>query len=268
MHSTTPFEGVELLQAWFAAEAYDKHRHDTYAIGLTDLGVQSYDYRGEKRVSTAGKVMVLHPDELHNGHAGSDAGFGYRIAYIDPACISDAVNIIVGRPCPLPFVKETVSDNKILANVVQFLFNSGTKITETLAKDEIILQLASGLIAADPDCARLTKKYTVDDHAVGIAREYLSHNHHRVIHSIELESITGLTRYDLIRQFKKVLGTSPYQYSIHRRLATARDLLQQNMSLVETALATGFCDQAHFNRMFKSTYGITPGRYTDIISAN
>ncbi|NRD75821.1 AraC family transcriptional regulator [Shewanella sp. VB17] len=43
---------------------------------------------------------------------------------------------------------------------------------------------------------------------------------------------------------------------------------RHGLPLVETALATGFCDQAHFNRMFKSTYGITPGRYTDIVSAN
>ncbi|WP_408632094.1 hypothetical protein [Moritella yayanosii] len=32
-----------MLQAWFAGPAYDTHRHDTYAIGLTDQGVQSYD---------------------------------------------------------------------------------------------------------------------------------------------------------------------------------------------------------------------------------
>jgi len=31
--------GIELLRAWFAGEAYRKHRHDTYAIGVTDSGV-------------------------------------------------------------------------------------------------------------------------------------------------------------------------------------------------------------------------------------
>src|SRR5262245_43204414 len=41
-----PVDGVELLQAWFAGRGYDRHRHDTYAIGLTDIGVQVFDYRG------------------------------------------------------------------------------------------------------------------------------------------------------------------------------------------------------------------------------
>jgi hypothetical protein len=30
----------------------------------------------------------------------------------------------------------------------------------------------------------------------------------RVVHSTELQSITGLTRYDLCRQFRTMLGTS------------------------------------------------------------
>src|SRR5262249_25471635 len=33
--SSRPADGVELLSAWFAGEAYQKHRHDTYAIGVT-----------------------------------------------------------------------------------------------------------------------------------------------------------------------------------------------------------------------------------------
>jgi AraC-like DNA-binding protein len=35
----------------------------------------------------------------------------------------------------------------------------------------------------------------------------------------------------------------------------------QNRSLVEVALETGFADQAHFSRLFKATFGITPARY-------
>src|ERR1700732_560161 len=38
--STRPVGGVELFRAWFAGQAYQKHRHDTYAIGVTASGVQ------------------------------------------------------------------------------------------------------------------------------------------------------------------------------------------------------------------------------------
>src|SRR5437867_9911716 len=77
--SSRPAGGVELLSAWFAGEAYQKHRHDTYAIGVTDSGVQVFDYRGSVHASTPGQVVVLYPDEVHDGRAGTDEGFGYRI---------------------------------------------------------------------------------------------------------------------------------------------------------------------------------------------
>src|SRR5882724_8180394 len=64
-------DGVQLLQAWFPGHGFDKHRHDTYATGLTDVGVQAFDYRGVTEVSTPGKVVVLHPDETHDGRAGT-----------------------------------------------------------------------------------------------------------------------------------------------------------------------------------------------------
>ena len=74
-----PVDGVELFRASFVNEAYRKHRHDTYAVGLTDTGVQVFDYRGGVRVSLPGQVAVLYPDEAHDGRAGTAAGFGYRI---------------------------------------------------------------------------------------------------------------------------------------------------------------------------------------------
>ena len=69
--SSTPAHGVELFRAWFAGAAYQTHRHDTYAIGVTDAGVQVFDYRGAVHASTPGQVVVLYPDEAHDGRAGT-----------------------------------------------------------------------------------------------------------------------------------------------------------------------------------------------------
>ena len=82
---------MELLRAWFAGAAYQKHRHDTYAIGLTDLGVQVFDYRGATRTAMPGEVVALYPDEVHDGRAGTGEGFGYRIIYVEPAQLSEAL---------------------------------------------------------------------------------------------------------------------------------------------------------------------------------
>jgi hypothetical protein len=44
-------DGVQVLQAWFSGHGFDTHRHDTYAIGVTDAGVQAFDYRGVAEIS-------------------------------------------------------------------------------------------------------------------------------------------------------------------------------------------------------------------------
>lgn len=77
-------EGVERIEAWFQGKAYAMHRHDTYAIGRTLAGVQSFNYRRSLRNSLAGNTMVLHPDEAHDGQAGTDEGFQYRMIYVEP----------------------------------------------------------------------------------------------------------------------------------------------------------------------------------------
>ena len=45
-----PVDGVELFRSWYASEAYQKHRHDTYAVSVSDSGVQVLDCRGSVRV--------------------------------------------------------------------------------------------------------------------------------------------------------------------------------------------------------------------------
>src|SRR5438045_9396413 len=65
VRQTAAVGGVELFQAWLQRFAYRRHRHDNYAICLTEAGVQTFDYRGATHVSTPGQVVVLHPDGPH-----------------------------------------------------------------------------------------------------------------------------------------------------------------------------------------------------------
>jgi AraC-like DNA-binding protein len=258
IRSTDTGDGVELLQAWLQGVAYHKHRHDTYAIGVTDTGVQAFDYRGAAYISTPGEVVVLHPDEIHDGYAGTAAGFGYRLLYVEPALIFEAVRSMCGHSCVLPFVRDPVVTNTTLSAAIQAAFQCSR---EPLAMDSLMVQLAEGLIAADPCCKHVTRPLHLDVTALERARQFLDAEKARVVRSSELEAVTGLTRYDLARQFRVMYGTSPYRYLLMRRLDVARTQISQHRPLVDVALEAGFADQAHFTRMFKAAFGITPARY-------
>src|SRR5262249_53571637 len=92
--------GLERFEACFSGHAFDPHRHDTYTIGFTLRGVQAFRYRGAAQRSVRGQVLVLHPDETHDGHAGTQAGFRYRAVYVSPEAIHEALD---GSRTPLPF---------------------------------------------------------------------------------------------------------------------------------------------------------------------
>lgn len=255
--SRRPIGGLELLRAWFGGRAYARHRHDTYAIGVTESGVQMFDYRGRAERSRPGQVVVLHPDEAHDGRAGAAGGFGYRIVYVEPVRIASAVRALRGRPAPLPFVREPVSSNPTLARAVTAAFRSAP---EPLALDALVLRLAEGLLEGDPHGTRPSRSRHLDHAALARGRGFLEARR-AIVRSNDLEAITGLSRYEFARQFRALYGTSPYRYSLLRRLDFARSRLGTGTPLAELALAAGFADQAHFTRMFRSAYGLTPGRY-------
>jgi len=257
VRSCGPRDGIELLQARFSGRGFAPHRHDTYGIGVTDLGVQTFDYRGATERSLPGQVTVLHPDECHDGRAGTDGGFSYRIVYVEPARIGDAVRAIVGRPTPLPFARQPVADRPQLARIVTDAFGSAL---EPLACDALIVRLAECLLEADPSLSQPGRPRRLDLTALARARAFLD-SQRGIVRSADLERLAGLSRFDLARQFRALYGTSPYRYSLQRRLAFARAELGTGRPLVEVALAAGFADQAHFTRLFAATYGLPPGRY-------
>ena len=117
-----PQAGLQRLTARFGGHAYDLHRHETYAVGLTLWGAQSFHYRGALQTSRGGQVMVIHPDEAHDGHAtnnqgGVDDGFAYRMLYVDPASVSAALD-----GASPPFVPDVVADDPVLADLLREAF--------------------------------------------------------------------------------------------------------------------------------------------------
>ena len=70
----------------------------------------------------------------------------------------------------------------------------------------------------------------------------------------------GLSTAHFSRAFRETMGRAPHQYLLSMRLEKARRLLEvPYASLSDVAHRTGFADQAHFTRLFKRSYGITPG---------
>ena len=252
-----PSPGLERIEAFFAGHAYDPHRHDTYAIGYTISGVQSFDYRGARVDSLPGNVLVLHPDERHDGRAGTEEGFHYRMLYVEPHLIQRALG---PRARSLPFIRSAVSADVRLTSAMRHALDEWTRQWEALETDQIVLGVADALLALDPT-ARSASAPTSSATAIDSARQFLDENHDRAVASEELESLTGMDRFTLARHFRARIGTSPYRYLMMRRLDCARRCIQNGYTLADAAATNGFADQSHMTRQFKQAYGISPGRW-------
>lgn len=257
IHRAPPSAGLERIEAFFRGHAYDMHRHDTYAIGQTLAGVQSFHYRRGMQHSLPGRTMVLHPDEPHDGQAGSDEGFRYRMVYVEPAAIQQ---ILGGKP--LPYIHDGISGDPALYRATRALLHSLDAGVDPLAEDDALFDLALALDGAAG--ARKTRQ-ALDYRAAERAREYIHAALERTITLEQLESASGRDRWRLSRDFRALYGTSPYRYLCMRRLDRVRALLAQGQSLTDAAAIAGFSDQSHMTRQFSKTYGVSPARWQKML---
>jgi AraC-like DNA-binding protein len=253
--------GLERIEARFAGHAYDPHRHDTYAIGYTLSGVQTFDYRGAARDSLPGDTIVIHPDEIHDGRAGSQAGFCYRMVYVEPSLVMAAFGESARA---LPFSGNAVQRDERLIAVLRMVLDDLDAEMDDLLTSCFLAGLADVLAARDPSTARRQPRGQAKEVIRRVA-DFLDECGGSPIRSTDLEAIAGLDRFTLARQFRAILGTSPYRYLIMRRLDTARRLIREGATLADAAADAGFADQSHMTRQFKQAYGLSPGLWRRLL---
>ncbi len=92
--------------------------------------------------------------------------------------------------------------------------------------------------------------------------DYIEHHLDHPLTLSELAAVADLSEYHFARMFRQSMKEPPHQFVTRRRLARARQLLQDtDTPLVQIAQHCGFSGQSHFSRLFRSTFGLPPGRF-------
>jgi AraC-like DNA-binding protein len=77
----------------------------------------------------------------------------------------------------------------------------------------------------------------------------------------------GLSRYAVLRVFRRDVGIPPYGFLTQIRVEQAKNLLRTGQSLAAVAQMVGFADQSHLTRHFRRLVGVTPGAFARAVRA-
>jgi AraC-like DNA-binding protein len=252
-----PIDGLTLLDAYFTDHVFERHSHDTYAVGVTQSGVQRFDCRGAQHDCVAGDLLLFNPDEPHNGRSATDDGFGYKIFYVP----SSAMNALLSGPedrashCHLPHPK--VHDPHLgseLLRAAACLEQPG----ETLRAQELLTSALRRIVERHGVRASTPLSDAIGRRRLEVVREFLHAHCDEDLKIEHLAAQCGLSRAHLTRAFTRTFGVAPHGYLNALRLRRAQRALLEGRSIADAALACGFSDQSHFTRRFKGAFGATP----------
>jgi AraC-like DNA-binding protein len=262
----TGLGAVEVMQARYVTQVFAPHFHEGYCLGVIEAGALGFRYMGENVVAPAGAVNLAVPGEVHTGQAADEAGWMYRMFYLDADLVASVASQMAGRKAPMPFIRPGVLFDAGLARMIHRLHR---RMQDPRMP---ILEKEAGLLAV---LTRLLGRYgrprtTIPDAgrepgAVDTARDYMHACHDRDISIRELAAITGLSPYHFIRVFSGQVGLTPHAYLIQVRVHQARRRLLAGEAPAQAAVSVGFYDQSHLTRHFKRILGVTPGRYRNSV---
>lgn len=263
--------GVTLLNAHFTQHRFERHSHETYSIGVTRSGVQTFACRGARHASLAGDVILFNPDEPHDGSRGTEAGFGYSMLYVDAALVHawvgdrDAAGggahdrtSMATRYFKAPLVHDPEG-----ALLLQQAVAAVAERQESLHGEERTAAAMVALLGRHGELRRPWAATGLDAgrQRMALVREYLDAHFADDVTVETLATQAGLSRAHLTRAFTATYGMAPHAYLNMVRIRQAQAALRQGHAVADVAAACGFADQSHLTRRFKGQVGMAPGRW-------
>jgi len=128
------------------------------------------------------------------------------------------------------------------------------KMMDIIGKSESNIPLASE--------EYLNKRFRSGNNRIAAIHEYLMNNYREEINLKRLAGLVNMAEGSLCRFFKVNMGKTVFEYLNQLRIEFACKLLMdQNLSVLEVCLDSGFNNLSHFNKQFRKVTGVTPTEY-------
>jgi AraC-like DNA-binding protein len=216
-------------------------------------------YRRRKHEVIPGMVFCTEPGEVHTTPRVVRTG-SFSVFIVDPATFRDYLREHASAPREPEWRVIAAKGSPELLRRMAYLFKLMQSPLSPMelqsAMVTVFEKVASELVqghsrAACPDEMA---------HAAGRIRECLHEEGAR----LDLEQVAqrvGMSRFQVLRAFKRRYGLPPHSYQLCVRIALARKLLGKGRAISDVAAECGFADQSHLARQFRGAIGVTPTDY-------
>ncbi len=101
-----------------------------------------------------------------------------------------------------------------------------------------------------------------------IVKEFIDENFRDEVNLDDLAMVGAISKFHLIRLFKNLIGESPYQYLLHKRLGLAVQLMKsESLNITEIAFSCGFNSRRSFSKAYKKKFGYSPSHHVELVQA-
>ena len=208
-----------------------------------------------------GTVAIINSDTPH--YISSTVGISYYFIIIDSRFFAEngirAENYIFE-----PIIRDVETERLFILciNAIEKLVAGESELNNAEVRRNM-LDLIIGLCRDHSTAANSENKpQKKESHDyVRAALKYIGDNYLEAVSLEEIAAGIGITKYYLVREFKKYTGQTIFSYMNKLRCRKAEMLLSKGKSITEAAYESGFESAAYFARTYKKLRGYSPSEY-------
>ncbi len=243
-------------------QKFPNHFHEYYVIGFIESGQRNLSCKNKEYTIGTGDLILFNPCDNHTCKQIDGRTLDYRCINISPDVMKKVALEITGKDY-LPYFTETVLFHSDLVSSLRELHLMVMQEGKDFKKEELFMFIIEQLIAEYDHMVSPADSQEASTEIKTIC-DFFEKNYMKNIKLNDLSTLTGLSKYYLLRSFTKQKGISPYSYLETIRIGKAKKLLEQGIPPIDVAFQTGFTDQSHFTNFFKKLIGLTPRQYMNI----
>ncbi|QKF81550.1 AraC family transcriptional regulator [Halarcobacter ebronensis] len=224
------------------------HLHEQITLTAIKRGSLNLSFNKYSFELLPEEIAIINRDIPHCATINKKAKDGY-VLYLDEKYLLDN-----GLQCEFSY--ELIKDVKFYNDFINLYNSLLDNKASVLEKKENILFFCDSIFSLKEEKI-LEKKFNLSDKI----KEYLDLYYLDDISLEELAQKFQISVVHLIRVFKNDFGLPIHSYILNKKVHKAKELLLNNMPIIEVAQNSGFFDQSHLNRSFKRIFQLTPKQF-------